>query len=107
MELCGGGAENLYLGIGDLYVTVFGGRSRKIGTLLGTGMEFDKAMETLTGVTLESVVIAERTARAVKALAARDMAKKGDFPLLMHIGELINEEKTVAVPWKAFVSEKC
>jgi glycerol-3-phosphate dehydrogenase (NAD(P)+) len=106
LELCGGGADNLYLGVGDLYVTVFGGRSRKIGTLLGTGMEFDKAMEALAGVTLESVVIAGRTAKAVKALAARGVVKTSDFPLLMHIGELINREKTVDIPWKAFENEK-
>ena len=32
-------------------------------------------------------------------------AKAEDFPLLMHVDALINEGKTVDVPWKAFESE--
>ena len=42
-----GGPENIIHGAGDLYVTVFGGRTRKIGTLLGRGLTFDQAMEEL------------------------------------------------------------
>ena len=45
MDLCGGHPSNVRLLSGDLYVTVFGGRTRKIGTLLGTGMSFDEAMK--------------------------------------------------------------
>lgn len=62
LDLCGGHPSNVRLLSGDLYVTVFGGRTRKIGTLLGTGMSYDEAMEVLSGVTLESIVIATRTA---------------------------------------------
>ncbi|MBQ2956809.1 MAG: glycerol-3-phosphate dehydrogenase, partial [Clostridia bacterium] len=47
--------DNIIFGAGDLYVTVFGGRTRKIGTLLGEGKKFDEAMEILKGVTLESI----------------------------------------------------
>ncbi|MBQ7519648.1 MAG: glycerol-3-phosphate dehydrogenase, partial [Clostridia bacterium] len=55
--------DSLMLGIGDLYVTVYGGRTRMIGTLLGRGMNIDQALAELKGVTLESVVIATRSAR--------------------------------------------
>ena len=34
LSLFGGDASNLMLGAGDLYVTIFGGRTRKLGTLL-------------------------------------------------------------------------
>ncbi len=105
LDLCGGRPEQLSLGAGDLYVTVYGGRTRKIGTLLGTGMSFDEAMETLKGTTLESIVISTRTADAVRALIERGRAKAEDFPLLLHIDELINQNKTVNVPWEAFTHE--
>ena len=94
--------DSLMLGIGDLYVTVFGGRTRKIGTLLGRGLSFDEAMETLKGVTLESIVIATRSARAVKKKIAAGELQEKDFPLLMHIYDIIVEKKPVDIPWQAF-----
>ena len=102
LEIIGGKPENLIHGIGDLYVTVFGGRTRKIGTLLGRGLSFDEAMEELKGVTLESIVISTRTARAVKKMAERNVVSLDDFPLLMHIDSLINEGAEVNIPWEKF-----
>ena len=106
LKLVGGEDENIYLGAGDLYVTVFGGRTRKIGTLLGRGMAFDEAMRALSGVTLESVVIATRTARAVRRLVERNAARVEDFPLLFHVDEIINGGAPVNVPWNAIESER-
>ena len=91
-------------GAGDLYVTVFGGRTRKIGTLLGRGLTFDQAMEELQGVTLESIVIATRTARAVRKLAERGVVSLDDFPLLMHVDAIINEGAEVDIPWEKFTT---
>ncbi|MGI6108960.1 MAG: glycerol-3-phosphate dehydrogenase [Eubacteriaceae bacterium] len=105
LALAGGGPENLIYGAGDLYVTVFGGRTRRIGTLLGRGLSFDEAMQELAGVTLESIVIATRTASAVKKLAAAGKADTKDFPLLMHIDDIINNGAPVNIPWKAFETE--
>ena len=98
LELIHGGPENIIHGAGDLYVTVFGGRTRKIGTLLGRGLTFDQAMEELQGVTLESIVIATRTARAVRKLAERGVVSLDDFPLLMHVDAIINEGAEVDIP---------
>ena len=81
---------------------LIGGRTRKIGTLLGRGLTFDEAMEELKGVTLESIVIATRTARAVKKLAARGVVKLDDYPLLMHVDSIINEGAPVNIPWEKF-----
>ncbi len=105
LAICGGKDELIYLGIGDLYVTVFGGRTRLIGTLLGKGMSFDKASEALSGITLESIVISSRTAEAVRTLAAKEKARLSDFPLLMHIDGLINRGERVNIPWNAFEDE--
>ena len=105
LSLVGGGDENIVYGAGDLYVTVFGGRTRLIGTLLGEGLSFEKAMEKLSGVTLESIVIATRTARAVRRLIARGAVREEDFPLLLHVDEIINRGASVEIPWKAFETE--
>lgn len=101
LALCGGGEDKLALGAGDLYVTVFGGRTRKIGTLLGQGMPLDEALRTLRGVTLESLVITKRTNAAVKRLIASGRAREADFPLLLHIGEIL-DGKPVDIPWEKF-----
>ena len=102
LEIIGGGPENIIFGAGDLYVTIFGGRTRLIGTLLGRGMTFDQAMEELKGVTLESIVIATRTARAVRKLAERGAVRLEDFPLLMHVDDIINHGAEVNIPWEEF-----
>ena len=66
VSLAGGKPETTAFGAGDLYVTVFGGRTRKIGTLLGKGQPFEKAQEILSGVTLESVAIAKAVYSALE-----------------------------------------
>ncbi|MBQ9988303.1 MAG: glycerol-3-phosphate dehydrogenase [Clostridia bacterium] len=106
LALIGGHDDNIIYGAGDLYVTVFGGRTRRIGTLLGRGMSFDDAMKELQGVTLESIVIATRTARALRRMIERGLAKEEEFPLLLHVDELINNGKEVNVPWKEFETER-
>lgn len=98
--------ENIVYGAGDLYVTVFGGRTRMIGTLLGQGFSFEAAMEQLSGVTLESIVISTRTGEAVRALIETGKAAKEDFPLLLHIDDIINRGAMVDIPWSAFETER-
>jgi Glycerol-3-phosphate dehydrogenase len=106
LAIVNGGEENIIYGAGDLYVTIFGGRTRKIGTLLGRGISFKKAIAELEGVTLESIVIATRTARYVQRLAERGSIKLKDFPLLMHVDDIINHGAAVAIPWADFETEK-
>lgn len=105
LALAGGGDDNIVYGAGDLYVTVFGGRTRRIGTLLGRGLRFEEAMAELEGVTLESVVIATRTARAVRVLIGKGTARKEDFPLLLHVDDIINHGKEADIPWSSFETE--
>jgi len=105
VRLCGGDTASVAQGIGDLYVTIFGGRSRRIGTLLGKGVPFDEAMNTLSGLTLESVVIATHAASAVRTFIRLGKTTADEFPLLLHMDELINQGKTVNVPWDAFTFE--
>ncbi len=105
LALVGGGDENIVFGAGDLYVTIFGGRTRRIGTLLGRGLTFDEAMAELSGVTLESVVIASRTAKSIRILAERGLVRTEDYPLLMHVDDIISRGAPVDIPWDAFTEQ--
>jgi glycerol-3-phosphate dehydrogenase (NAD(P)+) len=97
-----GTLENLCVGVGDLYVTVYGGRTRLVGILLGRGLNIDEAKAQLNGVTLESLVVAERVARAVRKSAELGVLDLKNFPLLMHIDEILTQKKEVNIPWEAF-----
>jgi glycerol-3-phosphate dehydrogenase (NAD(P)+) len=97
--------NNLAVGFGDLYVTVYGGRTRLVGILLGRGLNIDEAKAELQGVTLESLVVAERVARAVKKKAERGEINIADYPLLMHIDDILTKKAPVDIPWEAFTKE--
>ncbi|MBR7141983.1 MAG: glycerol-3-phosphate dehydrogenase [Clostridia bacterium] len=94
--------HNLSVGIGDLYVTVYGGRTRQIGILLGKGLDIDEARRRLDGVTLESLVVAVRVARALRAAAQRGLVREEDYPLLLHADEILTEKVPVNIPWERF-----
>ncbi len=97
--------ENLSVGLGDLYVTVYGGRTRLVGILLGRGLNIDEAKAELNGVTLESLVVAVRVARAIKKGIAKGTLLASDFPLLLHIDEILTDKLSVNIPWEAFTFE--
>lgn len=102
LKIAGGKEEQILYGAGDLYVTVFGGRTRKIGTLLGRGLTYEQAADELRGVTLESVAITKVVIEALKKLDSAGKAEIGQFPLLMHIYDMITGKATVDVPWQKF-----
>ena len=101
-----GDINNLAVGAGDLYVTVYGGRTRLVGVLLGRGLTIDQAKAELEGVTLESLVVAERVGRAVRVKADRGEADLADFPLLRHIDDIITRGAAVDIPWEKFTFEE-
>jgi glycerol-3-phosphate dehydrogenase (NAD(P)+) len=107
LKIIGGGLDNsIWLpGPGDLYVTVFGGRTVKLGRLLGQGLSFSEARRQLAGETLESVEIIQRVARALPKLTARGLCKVEDFPLLNYVLRLIHEETAGAIPWQDFFGQ--
>ncbi len=104
VRMQGGSPNSFYAGIGDLYVTVYGGRTRKVGILLGEGYDIDEALAKLQGVTLESLVVARRVATALRTRAARGLVRLEDFPLLMHVDDIISRHQPVNLPWTAFAS---
>ena len=94
--------ENMAVGYGDLYVTVYGGRTRLIGILLGRGLTIDEAKRELNGVTLESLVVAERVARAIRRAGELGRVDISDFPLLLHVDDIISGGAAVDIPWEKF-----
>jgi len=98
--------DNLAVGLGDLYVTVYGGRTRLVGILLGRGLNIDEAKAELAGVTLESLVVAERVARAVRINAEKGILDLKDFPLLVHMDEILCKKLPVNIPWDSFTYEQ-
>ena len=98
--------ENLSVGLGDLYVTVYGGRTRLCGILLGRGLTYEQTLAELNGITLESLVVAERVGRAIKLRISKGEIKASDFPLLLHIDDVLTEKNIVDIPWEAFAFEK-
>lgn len=102
VRFLGGTDESIPFGVGDLYVTIFGGRTRKLGVLLGRGFSIQEALEELSGVTLESVAIAKRISSGLAKLAQRGLVNMDDFPLIKHIEEIINQGQPVNIPWKSF-----
>ena len=94
--------NNLWVGVGDLYVTVYGGRTRLVGILLGRGLDIDEAKAELNGVTLESLVVAVRVARAVRIRAQKGELKLSDFPMLMHVDDILSHHAPVNIPWEQF-----
>ncbi len=89
-------------GAGDLYVTVFGGRTRRLGMLIGQGHSVDEALRIMEGVTLESVEIVTRVASALHILEKRGVVEAGQFPLMHFLDALLNRGAETRFPWDAF-----
>lgn len=105
LKMQGAKEKSFFVGFGDLYVTVYGGRTRKVGILLGQGHSYEESMQILAGVTLESLVVAQRVARAIRIKAEKGLVNIADFPLLMHADDVINKGKDAQLPWEDFTYE--
>ncbi|MDO5445408.1 MAG: glycerol-3-phosphate dehydrogenase [Eubacteriales bacterium] len=105
MQMLGADMRNLMFFTGDLYVTIFGGRTRLIGTLLGQGYPYTEAREMLAGITLESVAITTRVAEAIRQQEKLGKASTKDFPLLMLIDDMISRGGKADIPWELFPQE--
>jgi glycerol-3-phosphate dehydrogenase (NAD(P)+) len=104
LALLGGGLQNTAWlpGAGDLYVTVFGGRTVRMGRLLGTGLPYPEARQIMAGETLESVEIITRVGRALPQLERRGLVHADQFPLMRHLYRIIQEGEEVHIPWETF-----
>ena len=56
----------------------------------------------MEGETLESVEIITRVSKALPLLESRRLLKQRDFPLLLHLDQIINHDAAVDIPWCDF-----
>ena len=106
LEMQGASRDCENIGIGDLYVTVYGGRTRKVGILLGEGKTYQEALEILSGVTLESLVVSRRVHAAMVRKAELGKADLSLFPLLCHAAAVLDEGKDAELPWDDFTFDQ-
>ena len=89
-------------GAGDLYVTSMGGRTIRLGKLLGAGYTYSEACQKLEGVTLESVDIVKSMARVLPLWEAEGRLGPRELPLLRMLIDVIVDEKPVCLPIQDF-----
>ncbi len=102
LELQGASRDCENIGIGDLYVTVYGGRTRKIGILLGEGKTYEEALNILSGVTLESLVVSRRVFAAISRRAEKGEVDLARYPMLCHVADVLDRGKDAQLPWESF-----
>jgi glycerol-3-phosphate dehydrogenase (NAD(P)+) len=104
LALLGGEPRHLHglPGPGDLYVTVFGGRTVRMGRLLGSGLSYPAARQHMAGETLESVEIITRVGAALPLLERSGLIQPTDFPLMRHLYAVIHASQPPEFPWDRF-----
>jgi glycerol-3-phosphate dehydrogenase (NAD(P)+) len=68
-------------GVGDQYVTCMGGRTVRLGRLLGKGLTYEQARAEMPGQTLESAFVLAQIAQALPGLEARGLLGSDELPL--------------------------
>ncbi len=89
-------------GAGDLYVTCMGGRTVRLGGLLGQGHTYAEAREIMAGETLESAAIVRAMSEMLPKLEARGVVGPHEFPLLRALIAIVVEGRAVELPLDAF-----
>ena len=97
--------DSALVGLGDLYVTATGARTRKLGILLGEGKTVEEAQQILGNMTLESLVIVRRLQNALTIQAKKGLVKLEDFPLLLFVCEVLDGKPVQGLPWVRFTFE--
>ena len=81
-----------------MYVTCMGGRTIRLGTLLGKGHSYQEARRIMAGETLESVEIIRAMAKAIPALESRDQLSPEDLPFMRTLIDIVVNGNAVDLP---------
>lgn len=84
-------------GVGDQYVTCMGGRTVRLGRLLGKGLTYEQARAEMAGETLESAFVIAQIAKALPGLEARGLLRPDDLPLTRWLCGAITGQATRGV----------
>lgn len=107
VRLLGGDPESVVWlpGVGDLDVTMNGGRTGRFGRLLGMGLDVKAAIDRMEGATLECLEIIDVLAGALPAYEARGEIDRGELPLFWHMAEIVREGRPLAMPFDRFFGQ--
>ena len=100
-----GGSAQLAVGLsgpGDLYVTCQGGRTGRLGKLLGLGHTYQEARRIMAGETLESAEIIRVMGQALPRLVARGLLGPEELPLLRTLIDVVVQGRPVELPVGSF-----
>ncbi len=92
-------------GAGDLLVTSSGGRSTRLGRLLGLGLPYREARERMAGDTLEGADTVAVVGGAIPRLVERGVLARGSLPLMEHLHEIIVQGRDLRMPFERFFAE--
>ena len=100
-----GGTRSLAYGLpgaGDLYVTCQGGRTVKLGRLLGLGHTYAEARQIMAGETLEGAAIVHVMGTVLPRLVERGRVKDEDLPLLRMLIDILVHGRPVRLALDTF-----
>jgi len=101
VALMGGRAEGFIglQGAGDLYVTCTGGRTFRLGWLMGTGLTYSQAQAEMREDTLEGAFAVLQMAKVLPLWEAEGRIGADDLPMLRAIIRAIVTDTPLALPW--------
>ena len=104
LQIAGGSRHFAYglPGAGDLYVTCQGGRTVRLGKLLGMGHSFSQAREIMAGETLESAEIVRELGKALPGLVKRGRLGPDELPVLRALVDVLVHGRPINVPLERF-----
>jgi glycerol-3-phosphate dehydrogenase (NAD(P)+) len=104
LEVAGGTRRFAYglPGAGDLYVTCQGGRTVRLGRLLGMGHSLVEAREMMAGETLESAEIVREMGKALPGLTERGRLRPDELPMLRTLVDVLVHGRPVDLPLDRF-----
>jgi glycerol-3-phosphate dehydrogenase (NAD(P)+) len=104
LQIAGGSRHFAYglPGAGDLYVTCQGGRTVRLGRLLGMGHSFSQAREIMAGETLESAEIVRELGKALPGLVKRGRLGPDELPVLRALVDVLVHGRPINVPLERF-----
>jgi glycerol-3-phosphate dehydrogenase (NAD(P)+) len=87
-------------GVADQYVTCMGGRTVRLGRLLGKGLTYEQARTEMAETTLESAFVIAQIAKALPGLEARGLVGRDELPLTRWLCRAITTQTTEPVDFK-------
>jgi len=84
-------------GVGDQYVTCMGGRTVRLGRLLGKGLTYQQAQAEMAEQTLESAFVLAQIAKALPGLEAAGLLGRDELPLTRCLCRSISGNALAAV----------